>query len=428
MTDFEQARALLHDFKGDAYLYGAGVLSNAGKVASTAGKRAALVRGTFPGSDSFVQVIRNSLIESGVNLTGEINGAGPNCPSEDLFRITEELKAADPDVIISFGGGSTIDGTKAAEVLRTPGGSIDDYFGTGIVTETLEEKGKSLTPHVAIQTVASSASHLTKYSNITYISTGQKKLIVDEAIVPALPVFDYEVTYNTPRSLTSDGALDGIAHSLEVLYGAAGKPYYKKMEEVAGVCISLVVKYLPRVIENPQDKEAREALCLATDLGGYAIMIGGTNGGHLTSFSLVDVLSHGRACAIMNPYYTVFFAPAIEKPLKLVGNIFKEAGLTSANINSMSGQKLGIAVAEAMFELARRIDFPLHLSEVKGFSQEHIDRALKAARNPQLKMKLQNMPVPLTAEMVDEYMKPILEAALYGNLTLIKNVQAQASS
>ena len=188
MTDFEQARALLHDFKGDAYLYGAGVLSNVGKSAAAEGKRAVLVRDTFPGSDSFVQVIRNSLIESGVKLTGEINGARPNCPREDLFRITEELKVADPDVIISFGGGSTIDGTKAAEVLRTPGGSIDDYFGTGIVTKTLAKKGKSLTPHVAIQTVASSAAHLTKYSNITDISTGQKKLIVDEAIVPALPV------------------------------------------------------------------------------------------------------------------------------------------------------------------------------------------------------------------------------------------------
>ncbi len=61
---------------------------------------------------------------------------------------------------------------------------------------------------------------------------------------------------------------------------------------------------------------AREALCLATDLGGYAIMLGGTNGGHLTSFSLVDILTHGRACALMNPYYTVFFAPAVEGPLQ----------------------------------------------------------------------------------------------------------------
>ncbi|MHC4543929.1 MAG: dehydroquinate synthase/iron-containing alcohol dehydrogenase family protein [Planctomycetota bacterium] len=167
-----------------------------------------------------------------------------------------------------------------------------------------------MTPHVAIQTAASSAAHLTKYSNITEISTGQKKLIVDEAIVPGYPVFDYEVTYGAPEELTADGGLDGIAHSLEVLYSAVGKPDYEKTVDVAGTGIALAVEYLPRAIENPQDKKAREALCLATDLGGYSIMIGGTNGGHLTSFSLVDVLSHGRACAIMNPYYTVFFAPA----------------------------------------------------------------------------------------------------------------------
>jgi alcohol dehydrogenase len=50
-------------------------------------------------------------------------------------------------------------------------------------------------------------------------------------------------------------------------------------------------------------------------------MLGGANGAHLTSFSLVDILSHGRARAIMNPYYTVFFAPIVQDGLKLVGNI-----------------------------------------------------------------------------------------------------------
>jgi alcohol dehydrogenase len=64
------------------------------------------------------------------------------------------------------------------------------------------------------------------------------------------------------------------------------------------------------------------------------------------------------------------------------------------------------------------------LSEVAGFGQAHIDRALAAAKNPQLKMKLQNMPVPLTADMVDEYMGPVLEAARDGDLSLIKNVEA----
>jgi alcohol dehydrogenase class IV len=236
-------------------------------------------------------------------------------------------------------------------------------------------------------------------------------------------LFDYEVTYSTPPGLTAYGALDGIAHSLEVLYGAVGKPYYDKVEEVAGIGIALVVNYLPRTIDNHKDKEAREALCLATDLGGYSIMIGGTNGGHLTSFSLVDILPHGRACAIMNPYYTVFFAPAIEQPLRLVGRIYQEAGLIKTDIETLKGRELGIAVAEGMFELARRVGVPIRLSEVAGFAPQHIERALTAAKNPQLKMKLQNMPVPLTADIIDEYMGPILEAARDGDLTVIKNVK-----
>jgi alcohol dehydrogenase class IV len=422
MSDFDKACALLYEFKGDAYLFGAGVLSRVGEVVASVGKRPVLVRDAFPGSDDFVQTIRDEVAEAGVPLAGEIKGAGPNAPREDLFRITDELKALDPNVIISLGGGSTIDATKAAEVLRTLGGEIDDYFGTGLVTQALAESGKSLTPHVAIQTAASSGAHLTKYSNITDVSTGQKKLIVDEAIVPARPVFDYEVTYGAPPALTADGALDGVSHSLEVLYGAVGKPSYAKVEEVAATGIGMVVNYLPRAIDTPQDKQAREALCLATDLGGYAIMLGGTNGGHLTSFSLVDILSHGRACAIMNPYYTVFFAPAIQEPLKLMGKVYREAGLTTADVEGLSGRELGVAVAEAMFESARRIGFPTRLSEVEGFSQDHIERALTAAKNPQLKMKLENMPVPLTAEMVDEYMGPVLEAARNGDLTLIKNV------
>jgi hypothetical protein len=75
-----------------------------------------------------------------------------------------------------------------------------------------------------------------------------------------------------------------------------------------------------------------------------------------------------------------------------------------------------------MMVLSRRAGFPTKLGEVKGFTQEHITRALAAAKDPQLKMKLENMPVPLKAETVDEYMKPILEAARDGDLSRIKNV------
>jgi alcohol dehydrogenase class IV len=286
----------------------------------------------------------------------------------------------------------------------------------------LANRGRKLHPQVAIQTAASSGAHLTKYSNITDVHTGQKKLIVDAAIVPQLPVFDYAVTFGAPSSLTADGALDGISHAVEVLYSAVGKPEYEKVERIAAEAVRLVVNYLPRVLADPQEPEGRTALGLATDLGGYCIMIGGTNGAHLTSFSLVDLLSHGRACGMLNPYYTVFFAPAIQKPLRVIGGIYCAAGYANPRIDGLQGRELGIAVAEAMIAFEKSVGFPARLGEVPGFSDTHIDRALAAAKNPQLKMKLENMPVPMTAEMVDEYMGPILLSAKTGDLSVIKNV------
>lgn len=422
MDYIEQARQLLHEFKGPAYTYGPGTLSECGRVAAALGSRAALVLDEFPGSEAFAAVIRQSILKAGVDVAAEIKGARPNAPREDVFRIRDEIRAAAPDVIVSFGGGSTTDAAKAAGALCVLDGDLDSYFGAGLVTAGLKATGRTLIPQVAIQTVASSAAHLTKYSNITDLSTGQKKLIIDDAVVPKRALFDYSVTYQAPVSLTADGALDGVSHCLEVLYSAVGKPNYELVERVAIAGIGIIVKYLERAIARPGDQEARNALCLATDLGGYAIMLGGTNGAHLNSFSFVDILSHGRACGMMNPYYTVFFAPAVERPLRAVGAIYRQAGLTGADLDALSGRDLGVTVAEAMLELERRVGFPVKLSQVPGFGAAHIERALSAAKNPQLKSKLENMPVPLTAEMVDEYMGPVLAAARDGNLSLIRNV------
>ncbi len=75
------------------------------------------------------------------------------------------------------------------------------------------------------------------------------------AIVPQRPVFDYAVTFDAPPGLTADGALDGISHSLEVLYSAVGKPDYDRAAAVAAAGIRLVVNHLPRVLANPQDAD-----------------------------------------------------------------------------------------------------------------------------------------------------------------------------
>lgn len=413
---------LLDRFKEGRFLYGAGCISGLGEQIKPLGTKAMLVRVDFAGLDAFVAKIKDSLNSSGIEVIRElVNPVRPNAPVEDMNAVRDEIAACRPELVISLGGGSTIDAVKSAIVLDSLGGDIEDYFGVGKVSEALAADGKSLTPHVAIQTAASSAAHLTKYSNITNIGTGQKKLIVDDAVVPDIPVFDYEVSYDTPEELTLDGALDGMSHSLEVYFGAVDKPHFDLAQDIALLSIELIVRYLPRVISDPTDREARNFLCAATDLGGYAIMVGGTSGAHLTSFSLVDVLSHGRACAMMNPYYAVYYAPSIAAPIRALGMIYRQAGYSEADFENLAGRELGLAFAEAMFRFAESIGFPVKLDEVKGFSQEHIDRALSAAKNPQLKSKLENMPVPMTAEMVDEYMGAILTAAKTGDLSLIKN-------
>jgi alcohol dehydrogenase len=329
-----------------------------------------------------------------------------------------------PDCLVAVGGGSTIDAAKAANVIACLGGhdpDVEDYVGVGLVTEAISRTGKRLIPMIAVQTASGSGAHLTKYSNITFTALHQKKLIIDDEVTPDRAIFDYSVTRTARRGLTLDGAFDGLSHCLEVFYGI-GPEHYDLAREIAGVGIELIVANVQNAIEDPKAHGPREALGLATDLGGYAIMVGATNGGHLTSFSLVDITSHGRACAVMNPYYTVFFAPAIESQLKIVGDIFKRYGYISADIDGLSGRDLGIAVAQGMIDLSRAVGFPATLSELPGFTDSHIERALRAAKNPQLKSKLESMPVHMDASSVDTYMKPVLEAAKRGDFRLIVNM------
>lgn len=415
----EKARALIEEFKGDAYIFGPGCLDRAGAFAKSLGDKALLVTRLQERDPPHFQVLSDSLKKAGIQIVGHTPSALPNSPWEDVFRIRKAVMSFEPDMVLTASGGSGIDATKAALVLASLEGELDDYFGVGRVSEKITREGKSPLPHAAVQTASGSAAHLTKYSNITNIQTCQKKLIIDEAVVPVRSLFDYALTRSMSVSFTCDGAFDGLAHCLEVYYGA--RPgVYEKIEEIALTGIELIMAFLERAVRNPQDLEAREGLGLATDLGGYAIMVGGTNGAHLTSFSLVDVLPHGRACAILNPYYTVLFSPAIQDQLRKLVRIFHRYDLADAASAGLEGESLGIALARGLIALSQRVGFPTTLSEAEGLTSGHLEKALQAAKDPQLASKLKNMPVPMSPDMVDVYMRPVLQAALTGDLEGIK--------
>jgi len=426
-----RAKTLLKDFKGDTYAFGFDVLDQIGPFAaaltnrSDAGTKAMFIgpvqsRWFTPYKDR----VLGYLTRAGLEIVDTVTGASPNAPFVDVYRIHSHIMHKKPDLLVVMGSGSSIDAVKAAAVLATLGDitpEIDPLFGVGKVTEICRQTGRTIMPVLAIMTAASSGAHLTKYSNITDPAKGQKKLIVDEAIVPPRSVFDYRVTVTQPASLTQDGALDGCAHCLEIYYGAQGGAE-AKAREVAEVGLDLLVSGLDELRKDAQSLDARMKLGLGTDLGGYAIMIGGTSGAHLNSFSWVDVLSHGRACALMNPYYTVFFAPAIEDKLRIVGGIYKKHGYIEVDLDNLKGRDLGVAVAQGMVSLSKAIGFPTKLADVAGITEAHMARCLQAAKDPQLEMKLLNMPVPLRADQVDEYMGPILRAAWEGRFELIKSL------
>ena len=155
-----------------------------------------------------------------------------------------------------------------------------------VIIDGLGQDWISLLVCKAEKSFASSAAHLTKYSNITDLHSKQKMLIVDEAIIPVKAMFDYTLTITQPLPLTIDGGLDGISHGLEVLMGIP-ENLIKKAMQVCLAGVELIVNNIKKVVNDPGDMEARESIGLGTDLGGYAIMIGGTNGAHLNSFSFL---------------------------------------------------------------------------------------------------------------------------------------------
>ena len=302
MTSLEKAGEILRRFKGDRYANGFGVLAQAGPMAAQLGKRAVLVCDRFPGSESHVRTIADSLAAAGVEMAGVVEGAAPNAPLGDLARMRADLVRLNPGVIVSFGGGSTIDCAKAAEVLRTLGGAIEEYFGVGLVTAKLQATGKDA--HAAPGHSNRRQFERAPDQVLEHHRSRGRTEEADRGRRDRARARDVRLLGDRRRAGLADRrrrAGRGLRTRSRCSTARWASRTTTRWPRWRGPASDWWSKYLPAVLANPRDLEARQALGLATDLGGYAIMLGGTNGAHLTSFSLVDILSHGRACAIHEP-------------------------------------------------------------------------------------------------------------------------------
>jgi alcohol dehydrogenase len=426
MIDLQNsAKTILSGWKKESYSFGAGAIENAAGLARKLGDRAHLVCGATARSSGFLEKIEREFAGLEITIAGRSRGAAENSPLEDVERVRADIAQSEPDVVVSLGGGSLIDAAKASIVLACCGGRCDDYFGVGRVVAACKEGSVSLVPHLAIMTASASAAHLTKYANVTNLQTKQKKLVIDPVITPNAAVFDYAVTASMSTRFTAVGAWDGIGHLCEVYYGfPQSDSRFRGLETAVLTGLELILKGLPAALADPANREARVSLGLATDLGGYAIMTGSTNGPHLNSFSLVDVAEHGLAVAVLQAYYGCFFTPVIEEKIRNLLHIFLKHGYggTAADPASISGRALGMAYGQALQAFARATGMPTRVSELKGFTPAHREKILGAAKDPALSSKLESMPRPMRANDVDHLMGPLLDAAISGDLSLVPDV------
>ena len=116
----------------------------------------------------------------------------------------------------------------------------------------------------------------------------------------------------------------------------------------------------------------------------------------------------------------MLFSSSIQDQLSKVAEIYASAGFMSKKDMELDGRELSEAVAHGMIEFSRSIGFPATLKEA-GVTENHIDKMVDAAKDPQLKMKLQNMPVPMDSKRgeIENLMRPTLRAAYSGDLSLI---------
>ena len=98
-----KAAQMLHDFKGDNYVFGLDVFNHLGTEAAKIGRKASVVLNSL-GKNWFMPYLwkaEESMCENRVLLAGPyIKGARPNTPNEDVISIAEKIKKQNPDFVI----------------------------------------------------------------------------------------------------------------------------------------------------------------------------------------------------------------------------------------------------------------------------------------------------------------------------------------
>jgi maleylacetate reductase len=265
--------------------FGAGALADLRAELEGRGWRRAFVV-TTPGRSARFASALDGL---GEMLAGVFSNAEQHVPATTVTEGSTALAAAGADCCVALGGGSAIGLGKA--LARASG-----------------------LPLAAVPTTYS-GSEMTSIWGLT--EGGEKRTGRDSRAAARLVLYDPELTYDLPATVSAESGLNAVAHAVEALYAPNLAPDTAACAEEA---IRRLAGALPRVVREPRDVAARAEALMGAHLAGVALDQAAMGLHHRLCHVLGGMFGtpHARTHALLLPHVVAFNAPAASEAMRRV--------------------------------------------------------------------------------------------------------------
>jgi len=218
----------------------------------------------------------------------------PEPDTDDLNNAVQAARAARPDAIIGFGGGSALDLAKLVAVM----------LGTDQPFDAISGPHRAPARKVAlvqVPTTAGTGSEAGTRALVTDPETKRKIATESAHMLADLAILDPDLTLTLPPALTAATGIDALAHCVEAYTSRRAHPV---IDAIVLQGIRLIGEHLPQAVRDGSDKGARAAMLLASHYGGIGLGPVNTTAGHAVSYPLGTRhnLPHGLANALIFPH------------------------------------------------------------------------------------------------------------------------------
>jgi len=272
---------------------GHGARKKIGKICQKCGyKNVLLVTDQTLSALGYEQAVTQALEEAGVHYAvfNDINSEPTIALIEAGRKKAMECQA---ECVIALGGGSVLDTTKMiAAGYKMPRRSIKS-----LLLKFLPVPGKTL-PMISVPSTAGTGAEVT-VGAVVLNGQGVKSSTVLIGLDVTHVILDSELTIHAPQGVTAACGMDALSHVVE---GAVSDV---KVDEanmyLSKEGVRLIFQYLPIVMREPENIEARLGMCRAAYFGGHAIntQLAGYVHAFAHSIGAKYHLPHGQAISLM---------------------------------------------------------------------------------------------------------------------------------